>query len=94
LWILNDFFSTRVLAFSTFSSIFIITGWPGHSSSTPFLPSVNLLCHSGTQVLDKVFSLHMSCNKLDISAAVFFNFTGNFMLSCCSIFYQAWLWEF
>jgi hypothetical protein len=50
----------------------------------------NLLWHSNTQVLDKVSSPHDSHIKLNISVALFFNFTQDFMLICCSIFYQEW----
>jgi len=78
---------TGVLISSTFSSVFVITRQPHClSSSTLFLSSEKLLCHSNTWALDKGFSLYSSCNRLDVSGAVFFSFVRNFMLTCGLIF--------
>jgi len=48
-------------------------------------------CAIQTWALDKVFSPYTSHNKLNVSMAVLFSFTRNFMLTCCSVFCQAWL---
>jgi len=76
---------TRVLTFSTFSSVFIVSGWPGHlSSSTSSLPSENLFCYSNTWIIDKKFSPNASLT-LNVSVAAFLNFIRNSMLTHCSI---------
>jgi len=82
---------TRSLHLFHISSVFIITGKIGHSSSSmSCLSSENLLCHSDIWAVDMVlFSPYTSHNILNVSVPVVFSFTRNLMLIHCSIFYQA-----
>jgi len=83
---------TRVLNFSTFSSDFIVTRWPGCSSSSHPLLLLKTSCAIQTHGL-LMFSPYVSHNKLIVSVAVFFNFTRNLMLTSWYSFYEAWLWQ-
>jgi hypothetical protein len=50
-------FLTMVLTLSTLSLVFMVTGRPGHSSSsTSSFPPKNLLCHSKTRARDMLSS--------------------------------------
>ena len=53
------------------------------------LPSLNLLCHSNTSECNIKLSPYTSFNNLMHSIGdVFFNFTRNFRLTCCSMLYK------
>jgi len=86
-------FLIRVLSLSTYLLVSIVTGRPNRSSSTSSLPSKHLLCHSNTRSLGKMFSSYASRNILIISVAVFFSFTRNLMLTCCSILLSSMIAE-
>jgi hypothetical protein len=48
-------------------------------------PSLNILCHSNTFVLNKYCSLYALSNISNVSVAVFFNFTQKLIAALCSI---------
>jgi len=56
-------------------------GW----SSTFLCPFLTHLCHSKICVLDITFSPHTSLRSFKHSVGLFFSFTKNFKLICCSI---------
>jgi len=92
-WRNDDFFSQESSPFTQFHYFYC------YRTARPFaifrvLSSENLLHHSDTWALDKVFSSYAPRNKVKVSVTVFFRFTRTLILTLCSIFYQAWLWEF
>jgi len=58
--------------------------------SSSFLPSENLLCHSNTEALDKMFPPYVSRDKLNVSKAVLLKLHKKFDVnSLLNLFYQA-----
>ena len=83
------FSSTIFFTFSMLSSLTEVDGrlaWGKFSTTSR--PSLNVLCHSNTYVLDRVDSPKHFCNIFNDSVAVIPLATQNFKQTRCSIFFS------